>query len=488
MNNGFAPFSVFHRIVFIFFLPFLVACSGVVAVAPAPEGEPLSSQWKVSAGGNDVPVFDAKVASGDKESRRLAMDDKVNSGDYYEIASFASFDLVKGSVKVVVEAPAEVSDAKILPESAGIVPKINGNKISFNVLKPVNLTIDVNGDPIHSLHIFVNPPEKDIPDPDDPDVIYYAPGIHDLYETVVVGDNKTVYIAPGAILRWHNWEEGCGFDPKACSGNCFILSGDNITFRGRGIIDQDNVHRTKSRSPILIRGTHVYLEGITLRNSSLWTVVLRSAENVDIDNIKLLGYRANSDGIDICDSRHVKVHDCFIRTLDDLIVIKADSRHDRQGSHDITAERCVLWNEVAHALSIGAELRNPVSGVVFRDCDIIHDTCREWSLRVYHTDSALISDVTFENIRIEEAERFISLWINDAVWTTDAERGHIENVVFKDIVLKTPPRTGTGVQFLGYDEEHAVKGVLIDNVSIAGKRVSAEDVDMNPFVSEVTVR
>ena len=478
-----------HRLIPVLSLFVIVSCTaGRVSIAPAPEGEPLSAKWKVYAAGREVPVFDAKVASGDKEMRRLACDDVSNSGNYYDIASFASFDLVKGKAKVEVVVPEEVREAKVLPESAGIVPEIKGNKISFNVSRPLNLTIDVNGDFIHSLHVFVNPPETDVPDPDDPDVIYYAPGIHDLYEAVVVGDNKTVYLAPGAILRWHNWQEGDGHDPKLCSGSCFILSGNNVKFRGRGIIDQDDVHRTRSRGPMRITGTNVSLEGVIIRNSSGWTVVLSDAENVDIDNIKLIGFRANSDGIDICDSHHVRVHDSFIRTLDDLIVVKAISSKSDRGCSDILAERCVLWNEIAHALSIGAEIRYPVKGVAFRDCDVIHDTCREWSLRIFHTDSALISDVSFENIRIEEAERFISLWINSAVWTSDAERGHIMNVVFKDIVLKTPPRMGTEVQFLGYDEGHAIEGVLLDNVSIGGRKITAEDIEMNPFVSGVTVR
>ncbi|MBQ5944652.1 MAG: right-handed parallel beta-helix repeat-containing protein [Bacteroidales bacterium] len=465
---------------------FFASCSGRVSIAPAPEGEPLSASWKVKAAGLDVPVFDCKVASGDKESRRLAMDDKVNSGNYFEVAAFAYFDLMKGSAAVEVTSAEDIREAKVLPESAGIIPSIRGNKLSFKVSRPLNLTVEVNGDIIHSLHIFVNPPEKDVPSPDDPDVIYYAPGIHDLWETVEVGEGKTVYVAPGAILRWHNWEEGDGHDPKKSSGRCFRITGDNVRFIGRGIIDEDGVHRARSRGPLGISGRNVCLEGVIIRNSSGWTVVVDNTENVEIDNIKLIGFRANSDGIDICGSSHVRVHDCFIRTLDDLIVVKAFGSSGR-GCEDILAEKCVLWNEVAHALSIGAELRYPVKGVIFRDCDVIHDTCREWSLRIYHTDSALISDVTFENIRIEESERFISLWINDAVWTSDPERGHIENVTFKDITLKTPPRTGTGVQFLGYDDGHAVDGVRVENVSIAGHRVTVEDVDMNGFVRNVVV-
>ena len=141
-----------------------------------------------------------------------------------------------------------------------------------------------------------------------------------------------------------------------------------------------------------------------------------------IKNVKLIGYRANSDGIDICNSRDVTVDGCFIRTLDDLIVVKSDQG---QGEvRKVVAKNCVLWNEVAHALSVGAELRENVDDVLFTDCDIIHDLGREWTLRVYHCDSARISNIRFENIRIEETKRLISLWIGKAVWTRDEARGH----------------------------------------------------------------
>ncbi|MBR3419568.1 MAG: hypothetical protein IKG82_12825, partial [Oscillospiraceae bacterium] len=65
----------------------------------------------MKAAGLDVPVFDCKVASGDKESRRLAMDDKVNSGNYFEVAAFAYFDLVKGSAAVEVTSAEDIREA-----------------------------------------------------------------------------------------------------------------------------------------------------------------------------------------------------------------------------------------------------------------------------------------------------------------------------------------------------------------------------------------
>ena len=65
--------------------------------------------------------------------------------------------------------------------------------------------------------------------------------------------------------------------------------------------------------------------------------------------------------------------------------------------HHVLVKNCVLWNQVAHALSIGAELRENVDDVAFENCDVIHDIGREWTLRVYHCDAATISNVRSES-------------------------------------------------------------------------------------------
>lgn len=457
----------------------------LVTVYPAPNGEVLSQAFKVSAGKKNVPVYIAKVAPADAVMRAKAMDDKVNSANYCDTASFAYFDL-SGSTTVTVTIPSPITSAKVLPASAGIMPVIKGNTISFKVLSPQNLTVEVNGEWVRSLHLFVNPPETDVPSPDDPNVIYFGPGIHEV-SSLVVGDNKTVYIAGGAILRAIikrdekfrvNKETGLrGYSPT------FDLRGKNITIRGRGIIDQSGCP-THARNVISIRGSSdIKLEGVILRDASLWTVPVRQSDRVMIDNIKLLGYRANSDGIDIANSRNVTVQHCFIRTLDDLIVVKSDK--DQGEVKHIVARKCVLWNQVAHALSIGAELRENVDDVLFTDCDIIHDQGREWLLRIYQCDAAVISNVRFENIRIEQGKRYISLWIGKAVWSRDAERGHIKGVVFKDIKADGDPLT---VQLVGIDEGHQVEDVLFQNVVLNGKPLTRDIIDANAFVKDVMVK
>jgi polygalacturonase len=262
----------------------------------------------------------------------------------------------------------------------------------------------------------------------------------------------------------------------------FNLRGSNITFRGRGILD-GSFATTHARNLLLVQGKNILLEGVILRDSSTWNIPIRQSQGVRVKNLKVLGYRANSDGIDICSSRDVTVEGCFLRTLDDLIVIKTD--RGQGPSSRIVARDCVLWNEVAHALSIGAELREPVEDVLFTNCDVIHDKGREWTMRVYHCDSARISKVRFENIRVEESPRLISLWIDKAVWTRDPERGHIDDVVFKDIAATAKPLR---VELRGFDATHAVENVRFENVVVNGKPLSAADVKTNAFVRQVVLK
>lgn len=459
-----------------------------VVVYPAPDGEVLNASYKMTVQGIDVPVYDAKIGMEYKANRERAMDDQPNSADFYDIAGFASFDLLSGDAEVEVTYKEPVRSAKVLPEKAGITPVIKGTKLSFKVDKPQLLTVEVNGEHVRSLHIFVNPEDKDVPDANDPDVIYFAPGIHELTESIEVKDNQTVYVAGGAILRWKDVPNVDWNDRQAvrkAHGASLFLNGKNITVRGRGIIDQEGVHRLKPRNVMFVTGDSINIEGVILRDASVWTVSLRGADNVTIDNIKLLGHRANSDGIDICDSWNVVVRNCFVRTLDDLVVVKTYNRPE--GSGNVLVEKCLLWNEVAHALSIGAEIKQQVDGVIFRDCDIIGDHCREWSLRVYQCDKGVVKNIVFEDIRIEESVKFASLWINEAKWSTDPERGHIENVVFRNIDLKTAP-TVKGVEFLGFDAGHAVKNVTVDNVVIAGHKVTEADIVTNDYVYDLKVK
>ncbi len=455
----------------------------VIRVYPAPNGEPLSDLYKVSISGQSASVYIVKVALKDAKLRFKAIDDSRHSAGYYDTAAFAYFD-IQGKATVTVSVPDEVTSAKVLPASLAIQPQLHEHSITFPVTSGQNLTIEINGEYVRSLHLFANPIEQNIPDAKDPKVIFFGPGIHEVSH-LVIHDHQTVYLAGGAIIRAIiKPDEPYTVNSKDSLRNyaaaTFELHGHHIRFCGRGIID-GSACPTHARNLMTVRGcSDVKIEGIILRDASTWNMPVRQCDSVDIDHVKILGYRANSDGIDICNSRNVSVKNCFLRTMDDLVVIKADK--GQGNSENILVKNCVLWNQAAHALSVGAELREPVSNVLFTDCDIIHDTGREWSLRIYQCDAAMISQIRFENIRIEEAHKCISLWIGKAVWSRDKEYGHIQNVIFKNITAAGRPLT---VELVGADDQHLVDNVVFDHVILNNSPVSSNQINANASVKNI---
>ena len=175
-----------------------LALAGTVQVHNAPAGEELSKDYTVQVEGQDVPVYSVKVASADRILRFRAMDDKTHSADYFGNASFAYFDM-EGSVTVKVTCSEPIRTAKALPSSYKISPTIDGKTLTFTLKEPKPVTIEVNGSWVGALHLFANPPETNIPKSGDPNVIYYGPGIHEVSH-VVVTNNQTVYVAPGAVV------------------------------------------------------------------------------------------------------------------------------------------------------------------------------------------------------------------------------------------------------------------------------------------------
>ena len=436
-----------------------------------------SKLFQVSCEGKKVFVHTLKVSPKDSLTRMRGMDDKEGSADIFEWAAFASFDIA-GPSTVKVKAAEEVRSVKVLPSSRGIVPVVKGKEITLEACPGDRLTVEVNGDEIHSLHLFANPVETEEVDPSDPSVIYYGPGTH-YVSRIVVRSGQTLYIDREAILfgEMFQREEGGAYSPV------ISLIGDNIKVRGRGIVD-GSLCKTLSTNLLYVNGKNISIEGIILRDASVWTLPVKNSEDVTIDGVKILGYRANSDGVDICNSRRVTVRNCFIRTLDDLIVVK--TTHNGGPTEDVHAYGNVLWNEVAHAVSVGAEIVQDIRGVVFEDNDIIHDKGREWSIRVYHCDSARVSGIVFQNLRIEESNQLISMWINKAVWSSSAERGHIDGVTIRNVEARRVAHPV--IQMLGYDPEHRVENVALENVSVDGVPVTEKDLTVNAFVNNITVK
>ena len=158
----------------------------------------------------------------------------------------AIFDFT-GKVEVAVTYNlGEVQTAKVRPLSYDIPFQIDGNTVTFTLEHPRNLSVEVNGDIFHNLHLFTGSPERTIPDKDNPEVIYFGPGIHTVKNGELrVPSGKTVYLAGGAVLM----------------GRVLIENVHDVKLLGRGIID----HSIKGGIRIA-NSRDVYVEGMLLLN------------------------------------------------------------------------------------------------------------------------------------------------------------------------------------------------------------------------------
>ena len=126
-----------------------IGAKAEVVTYPAGDGVPTSSDYTVEVrqGGEwqPVAVYPVSVFNVDKAK------------DAVERASMAYFDF-DGPVEVrLVHHLGAVDKAAVRPLSRGIVPELSGDTISFSLTEPENLSVEINGDRFHNLHLFANP-------------------------------------------------------------------------------------------------------------------------------------------------------------------------------------------------------------------------------------------------------------------------------------------------------------------------------------------
>ena len=74
-----------------------------------------------------------------------------------------------------------VRSASVHPLALGIVPTISDRTVRFELTEAANLYVEIEGEEDEPLFLFANPLEAEPPpNPEDPGVLYFGPGVHDL--------------------------------------------------------------------------------------------------------------------------------------------------------------------------------------------------------------------------------------------------------------------------------------------------------------------
>ncbi|QNN23865.1 hypothetical protein HED60_16850 [Planctomycetales bacterium ZRK34] len=440
------------------YLSFVVCLLGAVNLHAevrtyaAPEGEKLSDVYRVTASGKTVDVYAARVLD-------APFDGKYDYGGPY---SFANFD-TDGPVEVTITAARSLKNTVVRPARADVALTIvDDHTLKLRLPGPIKLSVEPDGRK-GPLLLFANPMEVDPPKPGDPNVIYFGPGIHKP-EKIEVRDNQTLYLAGGAVVKG-------GVDAR----------GQNITIRGRGILDGSDWPWRKgpTDNTIMIRGSHVIVEGITIRGAPHWTIVPRHSQHVTIRNVKLCNSRVqNDDGINPCNSQDVLITDCFIRSDDDCVAMKGiNFEQGNSNVERIVVENSVLWCDRARIFLLGHESRAEfMRDITLRNLDIIHYTMIPFLFEP--GEEMRLQNVTIENVRLhgEGQAGFIRLRPVVNQYMHKKVPGHVQDIRFRHVQITGEPG-GTDkylVQIIGADAEHQVRQITLEDVTINGQPVTAD--------------
>jgi polygalacturonase len=372
---------------------------------------------------------------------------------------------------------------------------VQGSFIRFTVRAGQQVSVEPYGDTGPILHLFANPIEQDVPSIDDPNVLFYGPGEHEI-SSLRLKSGQTLYLAGGAVLtgivaadeRPYREEKRKNITLHRYDHLIWAEDADNITIKGRGVIDCSRLaDRGARKNPIhLTRCTNIKVEGIIIKEATCWNLTMYRCEGCIVENVKEISGFYNSDGINAVSCSHVVIRSCFLRQRDDGIAVKAmDTGNTDCFIHEpakelpggqcthIQVKDCIIWSDWGYALGVTYEIRKDVHDIVFENCRIIHATHNnrgQGVLGVLVSDECDVYNVAFKNITVERSLKpLIKLNIARTAWTVSERLGRIYGIHFENIELLEGERQP--VILSAHSPESDIRDIIIERVSMRGERI-----------------
>jgi formylglycine-generating enzyme required for sulfatase activity len=417
--------------------------TNMVETYPGPDGVAPSDQYAVNV-----------EQSGKQHDSFVYLSNSQYRTNRSETTSWTTFSF-SGPVTVTVTKlqGGTVGTCKIIPSSYKIEPRIEGNSVTFELDRPRKVSVEFDGDTTHPMLVFADSLETGVPDANDPNVIYFGPGVHEIGDTFI-DSGKTVYLAGGAYVRGR-------------------LRGNNVqdvTIRGRGVLSgEDYPHgSTEEANLINFKGRQnkkILIEGLTLVNSPLYLISARGFHNM-VRNVKMFGWYFGTDGVYL--GGDSLVEDCFLKVNDDAFKVYASNTVIRD---------CVIWQlENGAPFQISWNMMSDNSGFLVKNIDIIRME-HEWdgiNIAVFdavHGGRGHMSNYVFEDIRIENADwRLFHITLDQHQFADSTKgMGQISDLTFRNITATGPFKLKSNIR--GWDADHKVYNVTFENLKINGKYI-----------------
>ena len=346
--------------------------------------KPLNTDFEVEINGIKCEVRECRVSAVPYNRPWPGRQRQLSQTESAGFISFSSDE----QVEIKVKRKKAFDNAIIRPLSKKVDVSIVEDQAVFTLKEHGQYVLEL-GDSHNALHIFFND-IKEYPEAKDA-TVYFGAGIH-FPGTIYLRDNDRVYIDESAVVF----------------GSLHSLGAKNVKIFGGGVLDNsceeritENCYENHTKGTFRIYNCeNIDVSDIILVNSSTWIMSIFNCKDIHIDNVKIVGHwRYNTDGIDVVNTENVLIENCFIRSFDDTITVKAIYDYPKP-IQNIVVDNCVMWCGWGKNCELGVETAGvEYKDIIFRNCDLIHNSMG--AMCVSNGNQADMHDVLFENINIE---------------------------------------------------------------------------------------
>lgn len=420
-----------------------------VWVYPGPSTSLQSAEYEVTVFQNGKSFQSFVYADKNQFSKQLS-----KMTDYNHFTTFSFSEKIKVQVKKL---NGNINTAEIRPLSDSIKVNLSGNTLSFWLNTPKKLFVKMDGMYDHPLFIFADAPETNIPNPNDSNVIYWKPGVHDIGKHYPCQSNKSYYIAGGAYLK----------------GSFLGTDQSNVKIYGRGILSGENIEHCGYKQcrfdgvAINLAGNtakNLYIEGITIIKPAQYCIQGYGGQ-MECHNIKCFGWWYETDGWVAGNGSHL--YDSFFKVNDDVV---------KMYFSNVRVNNLVIYHQMNGApFQMGWGQEN-ASNSIAEDIDIIAEEVTHSPQ--YSSNRTLVNtatgnsrnkmtNITYKNIRVDD---------NIAQIIGIRTEGNYKNIVLDNIKIN-------GIQL--YDSY--LSGGIFENIFFNNISIQSNCVDSSTHIGLGTI-
>lgn len=212
---------------------------------------------------------------------------------------------------------------------------------------------------------------------------------------------------------------------------------------------------------------NLHFDGVSLLHSPAHVLVLTGCDGVTVNSLRIVNHlqSPNTDGIDITDSRNVRISNCYIETGDDAICLKS---HNAWVEHVIAVNNILISDDAAIKFGTG-------SHVGVRYClfsgNVIRDT--RYGIALFQMDGGRYEHCIFSDMVIHTASRHHTeypIFVDIDKRRADGPLGSIEHITFTNLELIT-----RGNCLIAGQKQAPIRHIRLENISLSAAAEPASD-------------